>query len=98
VEATVDFGLISIIQIIIGGLIIGLIGKLIVPGRQRIPIWLTIIAGIVGVLVGSAITGALGFETAGVWNLVEIILQVIVGALAVWAAAAFYPRAVGSRH
>lgn len=92
-----DFGLISIIQIIIGGLIIGLIGKLLVPGRQNIPIWLTIIAGIVGVLVGSAIAGAVGFDTAGVWNIGEIVLQVVVGALAVWVASAVYPRAVTRR-
>ncbi|MDN5858726.1 MAG: GlsB/YeaQ/YmgE family stress response membrane protein [Pseudonocardia sp.] len=90
-----DFGLFSIIGIIIGGLIIGLIGKLLVRGRQDIPLWLTIVAGIVGVLVGSLIAGALGFETAGIWNIVELILQIVVGALAVAAAAAIWPRVRG---
>jgi uncharacterized membrane protein YeaQ/YmgE (transglycosylase-associated protein family) len=86
-----------IIGVIIGGLIIGVIGKLLVRGRQDIPLWLTIVAGIVGVLVGSAIARALGWQTAGVFNIGEIILQIVVGALAVWGAAAFYPRMVGSR-
>jgi uncharacterized membrane protein YeaQ/YmgE (transglycosylase-associated protein family) len=89
--------LLWIIGVIIGGLIIGVIGKLIVRGRQDIPLWLTIVAGIVGVLVGSAIAAALGWRTAGVWNIGEIILQIIVGALAVWGAAALYPRMAGSR-
>ncbi len=92
-----DFGLFSIIGIIIGGLIIGLIGKAIVKGRQDIPLWLTIVAGIVGVLIGSAIAGAFGWETAGIWNIGELILQIVVGAVAVAAAAALYPKAVGAR-
>lgn len=89
--------LLSIIGIIIGGLIIGLIGKLLVKGRQDIPLWLTIVAGIVGVLIGSAIAGAFGWETEGIWNIGELILQIVVGALAVAGAAAVYPRMVKSR-
>jgi uncharacterized membrane protein YeaQ/YmgE (transglycosylase-associated protein family) len=93
-----DFGLFSIIGIIIGGLIIGLIGKLLVKGRQDIPIWLTIVAGIVGVLIGSALAGAFGWKTDGIWNIGEIILQVVIGAVAVAVAAAVYPKAVSARH
>jgi uncharacterized membrane protein YeaQ/YmgE (transglycosylase-associated protein family) len=93
-----DFGLLSIIGIIIGGLIIGLIGKLLVRGRQDIPLWLTIVAGVVGVLVGSAIAGAFGWQTAGIWNIGELILQIVVGALAIAGAAALWPRVkAGSR-
>lgn len=86
-----------IIGVIIGGLIIGLIGKLIVKGRQDIPLWLTVVAGIVGVLIGSALAAAFGFGTAGVWNIGEIVLQIVVGALAVFAAAALYPKMVGAK-
>ena len=89
--------MLHIIGIIIGGLIIGLIGKLIVRGRQDIPLWLTIIAGIVGVVVGSLIASALGWPTAGIWNFRELILQIIIGAAAVWAAAAIWPRARAGR-
>ncbi len=87
-----------IILVIIGGAIIGLIGKAILPGRQNIPMWLTIVAGIVGVLVGTAIASAVfGFNTAGVFNIGEIIIQIIVGVAAVAAAAALYPRLTSSR-
>jgi uncharacterized membrane protein YeaQ/YmgE (transglycosylase-associated protein family) len=87
-----DFGLFSIIGIIIGGLIIGLLGKAIVRGRQDIPLWLTIVAGIVGVLIGSAIASAFGWETRGIWNIGELVLQILVGAVAVAGAAAVWPR------
>lgn len=43
-----------IIITIIGGTIIGLLGKLLAPGdRDRIPFWLTVLCGIVGMVVGS---------------------------------------------
>lgn len=87
-----------IIGIIIGGLIIGVIGKLILPGKQAIPMWLTIVAGIVGVIIGTALAAAFGFGTAGVWNIGEIILQIVVGILAVAAAAALYPKMVTAKH
>lgn len=87
-----------LILVIIGGAIIGLIAKAILPGRQNIPMWLTIVAGIVGVLVGTAIASAVfGFNTQGVFNIGEIIIQIIVGVAAVAAAAALYPRLSGAR-
>ena len=39
---------------IIGGVIIGLLGKLVAPsGRDKIPLWLTILCGIGGIVLGS---------------------------------------------
>ena len=37
----------GIISAILVGLVIGALGRLVVPGRQAIPIWLTIIVGII---------------------------------------------------
>lgn len=38
---------------LIGGAIIGLIGKFVAPGdRDNIPLWLTVVCGIVGALIG----------------------------------------------
>ena len=44
----------AILWAIIGGTIIGLLGKLVAPGdRDNIPVWLTIVCGIGGVLIGT---------------------------------------------
>ena len=48
----------SIIGVIIAGIIIGLLGKFVAPGsRDNTPIWLTIVCGIVGVLIGWFLIG-----------------------------------------
>ncbi|HET8664939.1 MAG TPA: GlsB/YeaQ/YmgE family stress response membrane protein [Nocardioides sp.] len=39
--------------VIVMGIIIGLLGKFVAPGsRDNTPLWLTIVCGIVGVLIG----------------------------------------------
>lgn len=44
----------TIIVTIIGGAIIGVIGKAVAPGdRTKFPFWLTVLCGIVGMLLGS---------------------------------------------
>jgi len=43
-----------IIVTVIGGAIVGTLGKMVAPGdRDKIPFWLTVVCGIVGMLVGS---------------------------------------------
>jgi uncharacterized membrane protein YeaQ/YmgE (transglycosylase-associated protein family) len=69
----------GIIGAIIIGLIIGALGRLIVPGRQNIPIWLTIGVGIVAALVGTAIVGPMR-DTNGV-DWVELVVQVVLAAV-----------------
>jgi uncharacterized membrane protein YeaQ/YmgE (transglycosylase-associated protein family) len=49
-----------IIWAIIAGLVIGSIAKLFVPGRQNIPIWLTILIGVAGALIGNFLAVVLG--------------------------------------
>jgi len=58
----------EIIGIIIAGLIIGLLGKFLAPGdKDNIPLWLTLLCGIGGVLLGWFIYDAFGGdETSGV--------------------------------
>ena len=51
---------VDIIVLLIAGTIIGLLGKLVAPGdKDNIPIWLTILCGIGGVLLGYWIYSAL---------------------------------------
>ncbi len=47
---------------IIAGLIIGLIARAVLPGRQDIPLWLTIVAGVIGAIIGNLLASALGVE------------------------------------
>jgi uncharacterized membrane protein YeaQ/YmgE (transglycosylase-associated protein family) len=83
----------GIITAIIVGAIIGALGRLVVPGRQPIPIWLTIIVGIVAAFIGTALTRALGISTAtsGI-DWIELIVQVIVAAIGVVVTANLYSR------
>jgi uncharacterized membrane protein YeaQ/YmgE (transglycosylase-associated protein family) len=51
----------EIIGIVIAGIVIGLLGKLVAPGdKDNIPLWLTVLCGIGGVLIGLGIYEAAG--------------------------------------
>lgn len=68
----------GIIGALIIGLIIGALGRLIVPGKQDIPVWLTIVVGIVAALIGSAIVGPLR-DTDGI-DWIELVVQLALAA------------------
>jgi len=80
----------GVIGAIIIGLIIGALGRLIVPGKQDLPIWLTILVGIVAALVGSAIVGPLR-DTDGI-DWVELLVQVVLAAIGVAVVASLWGR------
>jgi uncharacterized membrane protein YeaQ/YmgE (transglycosylase-associated protein family) len=66
-----------IIGLIIAGLIIGALGRLVHPGRDPMPIWLTILIGIAAALIaGLVIGGLLGFVLAVV---IAAVLVALVG-------------------
>ena len=51
----------EIIGVIVAGIIIGLLGKFVAPSsRDNIPLWLTILCGIAGVIIGWYVYTALG--------------------------------------
>ncbi len=83
----------SIIVAIVVGAIIGALGRLVVPGKQAIPIWLTIVVGIVAAFIGTFLAQAIGLstDTPGIdWG--ELLIQVIVAALGVFLVAGMYGR------
>lgn len=43
----------TILWALIGGTIIGLLGKIFAPGKRDIALWLTILCGIGGILLGN---------------------------------------------
>ena len=71
----------GIIGALVIGLIIGALGRLLLPGKQDIPIWLTIVVGIIAALIGSAIVGPLR-DTDGI-DWIELIVQLILAVIGV---------------
>lgn len=70
----------GIITAIIVGAIIGALGRLVLPGRQNIPIWLTIVVGIVAALIGTFLAGALGVKDTGGVDWIELLIQIALAA------------------
>jgi uncharacterized membrane protein YeaQ/YmgE (transglycosylase-associated protein family) len=51
----------EIVGVIVAGIIIGFLGKLVAPGdKDNIPLWLTILCGIGGVIIGWFVYTAFG--------------------------------------
>lgn len=71
----------TIIGAIVIGTILGVLARIILPGKQNIPVWLTIVVGIVAALVGGFIAQALGVgATRGIdWIkfLIQLVLAII---------------------
>ncbi len=83
----------EIIGLIIAGLIIGQLGKFVAPGaKDNTPLWLTLLCGIGGVLIGYYVSGALGVaSTAGIdWT--RWIISIILAAVLVVAASTLTGR------
>jgi uncharacterized membrane protein YeaQ/YmgE (transglycosylase-associated protein family) len=77
----------GIISAIIIGIVIGALGRLVVPGRQPIGFLLTIGVGIVAALIGTAIAGAIGVaDTRGI-DWIEVVIQIALAAIGVTLAA-----------
>jgi len=55
------------IGFIVAGLIIGLLARLILPGRQRIGLLWTLVLGVIGSIIGGTIANMLG--SGDIWEL-----------------------------
>jgi uncharacterized membrane protein YeaQ/YmgE (transglycosylase-associated protein family) len=74
----------EIIGLIVAGIIIGLLGKLVAPGdKDNIPIWLTILCGIGGVIIGWFVYDAFGGDGSSGVDWVRWIVAVAVSAVLV---------------
>jgi uncharacterized membrane protein YeaQ/YmgE (transglycosylase-associated protein family) len=72
-----------LVWLIIEGLVIGILAKLAVPGRNPVPILLTIVIGIVGALLGNWISNYVGVRHTNGIDWVRHLLQVGVAAVLV---------------
>jgi len=74
----------GIITALVIGLIVGALGRLVVPGRQHISILLTMVIGVIAALLGTVLANAIGIstDTPGVdWG--ELLCQVLLAAVGV---------------
>jgi uncharacterized membrane protein YeaQ/YmgE (transglycosylase-associated protein family) len=85
----------SVLGAIVVGLVLGVLGRMVAPGRQGIPIWMTIVVGIAAAFVGTAIARGLGYADTPGFDWLELITQIVVAAVGVSLAARLYnPRSL----
>ncbi|PAK24656.1 hypothetical protein CJD44_21300 [Streptomyces sp. alain-838] len=82
----------GIISAIVIGVVIGVLGRLALPGRQRIGVLWTIAVGIVAALLGTVLASGLGVaDTKGV-DWIEWLIQIALAAVGVAALERFKAR------
>ncbi|MFC0099107.1 GlsB/YeaQ/YmgE family stress response membrane protein [Micromonospora marina] len=79
-----EFTVWGIITALVVGLIVGALGRLVVPGRQNMPMWLHMVIGVGAALLGTVLARALGIatQTAGI-DWAELAVQVVLAAIGV---------------
>ncbi|PXY31550.1 GlsB/YeaQ/YmgE family stress response membrane protein [Prauserella muralis] len=82
----------GIISAILVGLVLGVLARLVLPGKQNIPVWLTILVGIVAAFIGTAIARGIGYADTSGWDWLEFLTQLGVAALGVSLVAGTYPK------
>ncbi|MFA1537415.1 GlsB/YeaQ/YmgE family stress response membrane protein [Actinomadura monticuli] len=78
------------------GAVIGVFGRLLVPGRPGMPAWLLMAAGVVAAFAGTGLAQVSGLGDGG-WSPWETLLQIVVAAAGVCLVAAFWPKGAGDR-
>ena len=82
----------GLIWAVIAGLIVGLLAKAVLPGKQAIPLWLTIVLGIAGAVVGNALASGMGVrDTAGI-DWIRHVLQIAVAAVLIFVVAPMWAK------
>ena len=73
----------GIISAIVIGAIIGVLARLVLPGRQAIGILLTIVIGILGALIGTWLAQQVGVATTDGIDWIEMLFQIGVAAVGI---------------
>ncbi|MEW2222582.1 GlsB/YeaQ/YmgE family stress response membrane protein [Streptomyces sp. NPDC006990] len=75
----------AIISALVVGVVIGALGRLVLPGRQRIGLLWTVVVGIAAAFVGTGIASGLGVADTRGFDWIELIIQVALAAVGVGA-------------
>ncbi|MGH9085870.1 MAG: GlsB/YeaQ/YmgE family stress response membrane protein [Acidimicrobiales bacterium] len=69
------------IGFVVFGLVVGILARLLVPGRQELSVGMTVLLGVVGSVVGGVVANALGtgdvFELNVIGSIVAIAASVV---------------------
>jgi uncharacterized membrane protein YeaQ/YmgE (transglycosylase-associated protein family) len=68
----------DVVFIVVVGLAIGALGRLAVPGRDPMPIWLTLVIGLIGAFLGGTIAVFLGFGGGAIFVISVLVATLIV--------------------
>jgi uncharacterized membrane protein YeaQ/YmgE (transglycosylase-associated protein family) len=91
-------GTMEIIGVIVAGIIIGLLGKFVAPGnKDNIPIWLTILCGIGGVIIGWFVYTAFGGNGSPGVDWVRWLVAIAISAILVVVASTLTGRNTSAR-
>ncbi|WP_244928045.1 GlsB/YeaQ/YmgE family stress response membrane protein [Nocardioides sp. W7] len=89
----------EIVGILVAGLIIGLLGKLVAPGdKDNIPLWLTLLCGIGGVLIGLGVYQAFGGDGSAGIDWTRWIVSIAIAAVLVVVASTVTGRSRTKAH
>ncbi|MFY1698003.1 MULTISPECIES: GlsB/YeaQ/YmgE family stress response membrane protein [unclassified Solwaraspora] len=66
----------GIFSALIIGLIVGALGRLVVPGKQDLKIWVTLLIGVVAALLGTLVASLIGVADTRGPDWIELALQV----------------------
>jgi uncharacterized membrane protein YeaQ/YmgE (transglycosylase-associated protein family) len=85
----------GVLTAIVFGVVVGALGRLVVPGRQTMSIWLMILVGIIAATIGAWLGQEIfdwGEET---FNFPVALLQILLAAIGVFAVTSLWPKRGG---
>ncbi|SEG65864.1 hypothetical protein SAMN04489712_108144 [Thermomonospora echinospora] len=86
----------DIVIAVVFGSIVGVLGRLVVPGRRPAPLWLVVVAGVAAAIIGAWLGQVLfGWEN-GALSFPVVLLQIMLAAIGVFTAATLGLRRGGA--
>ena len=76
----------------VAGLVIGLVARAIMPGRQHMNIWVTIALGVVSALIGAFLWNAIFKDQEGVAWIGGVVVAIVI----LWLYGRYAPKAQGA--
>lgn len=88
----------QLLWIIIVGFVLGVLARLLLRGKQDIPMWLTVLMGIGGAWLGNAVAGWIGVRNTTGIDWIRHLLQLGFAMVLVALAASFWTGRRSAQH